>query len=101
MPASTYDAPRDSSRIQRGAVGGLLRSEVRVRWTYRIRADRAVLDYSDALAAELAAVKALTALVATGGLHVQIEQTTRTGAGDGGWLLGEIVCTMIHQSPIQ
>ena len=101
IPATVYESAQESSRTRRGSVGGLVRSDVRVRWTHRVRADAAVDDYAAALAAEAQAVAALTGLAQTSGLHVAIDQTTRTGAGDGAWLLCEIDCTMTHQAPIQ
>ena len=100
-PATDFAAPGDSSRIQRGTTGGLVRTNLRIRWTYRLRADNAVADYDSALAAEAAAVKAVTGVSALGGLHIAIVGTAREVVGDGTWLLCEINATATHQIAIQ
>lgn len=101
LPASDFDASRDSSRTQRGGTGGLLRTGLRVRWTYRLRADAAVADYDAALAAEAAVILALTGISALGGLHLAIQGAAREVVGDGAWLMQEISAIATHQIPIQ
>jgi hypothetical protein len=101
VPSTDFAAPGDSSRIQRGAPGGLVRTNLRIRWTYRLRADNAVADYDSALDAEATAVKAVTGVSALGGLHIAIVGTAREVVGDGTWLLCEINATATHQIAIQ
>lgn len=101
VPSTTFTSGVESSRVRRGAIeGGLVRTEVRVRWTHRTRADGQVDDYDAALDAETTLITTILGVARTD-LHVELEGATRGVAGDGTYMLGEVAVVATHRIALE
>ena len=99
-PSTVPTSLSELVRHKRGAEGGQVTTQLRVAWTYRIRADRQVADYDAALAAEAAAVVAVCGTSQVDA-HLLPSELSRRIVGDGTWLLGSISIDAIHRLAIQ
>ena len=89
--------PVDRDR-QRRAVGVLMSSSVSVRWLHRVRADRQVADYDDALDSELALMAAIAKIDNDPDLSLRLDSIpSRSIVGDGTYLLGELSFIVLHR----
>lgn len=95
-----FGSPIESSLTNRGAQGGLVESQVRVRWTFAIRADGAVADVDAAYDAEGQLLMAVLGLEATY-LHCYAVGMSRSMVGDGAWMLGEASFNVQHRIALQ
>ena len=100
VPTTRFAAAGESVRHKRGADGGLVESDLSVRWTYRMRADRQVGDYDAALGAEAALIVALGGVPLTD-MHLWIVEMRRELTGDGAWMLGDVRCIVRHRIAVQ
>ena len=93
VPSST---PVDRDRQRRA--GALMVTSVAVRWLHRVRADRQVADYDDALDAELDLMAAIMALDGVPDLSVRIDSIpSRAITGDGTYLQGDVSLQVMHR----
>lgn len=99
VPTVRWPDATESSLRKRGAEGGMVETDLRVRWLHRIRGDAQVADYGDAFDAEAAAYKALIGMSKVG-LHLFLVSMSHRIVGDGTWMLGEIQATAIHRLPL-
>jgi len=73
-------------------------SSVSVRWLHRVRADRQVADYDDALDSELALMAAIAKIDNDPDLSLRLDSIpSRSIVGDGTYLLGELSFIVLHR----
>lgn len=90
----------ESSRVTRGTtIGGLVESEIRVRWARSVRPEAGPEDTDSAMADEILVVEALCDSDLSD-LHIRIEESTRELVADT-WLLCTVSATATHRYAIE
>jgi hypothetical protein len=97
--ATKFVSDVESSQRSRAQLVGLARTDIGVRWLYRLRAAAYVADFDHALDAEARIYQALTHHRSEG-LRVSVLEMRREVIGDGTWLRGEVVVRTDHQMEI-
>ena len=97
--STKFGSEVESSHRSRGQLIGTARTDIGVRWLYRLRAEAYVSDFDDALDAESRIYQALTHH-RSDGLRVSVIEMRREVIGDGTWLRGEVVVRTDHQLDI-
>jgi hypothetical protein len=97
--ATKFGNEVESSQRSRAQLIGLARTDIGVRWLYRLRAAAYVADFDHALDAEARIYQALTHH-RSDGLRVSVLEMRREVIGDGTWLRGEVVVRTDHQIEI-
>lgn len=99
-PGTEFESPMESVRHKRGEDGGLVDTQIGVRWTYRIKIDGGVKAYDAMLASEALLLKALTGISLVS-MHFWVTSLTRSPTGNHEWLLGQLLCVARHRIAIQ
>lgn len=91
-------------RLSATEAGTLHRTDLRVRWLYRVRVEQRDTDYASALTAESALRAAVLATAQSAPLRITLgedgAERRELPASTGPMLLGEIAFTVVHAVPL-
>lgn len=91
-PSTDIVSATDRQRVSEGAY---VHTDLRIRYSYRLGAQKEITDYDAALAAEASIMDALAGIQATGGYHLTYQGATREVQQDG-FVLGELRYQAAH-----
>lgn len=84
---------------QRASLGVMVETQVRVRWAYKLGAQRQVTDYDAGLDVESDIRAAVATVAQSTDLHLLLRPSSRS-SDDQGWMTGEMEWVAIHRLPL-